>query len=115
MSARDRIAAPGPKKMLALDGGGIRGLIAIEFLGKIESELRKALGRDDIGALARRMAADVIGVRVDGLATAGGAVHDRRAVAVGDVPRAPTGSLVGFAISFPCRGRQRPARSPATR
>lgn len=34
------------------------------------------LGRDDIGMLAPGMAADFIGVRIDGLATAGGAVHD---------------------------------------
>ena len=36
----------------------------------------EVLGRDDIGSLAPGMAADLIGVRVDGLATAGGAVHD---------------------------------------
>ncbi len=34
------------------------------------------LGRDDVGALAPGMAADLIGVRVDGLATAGGSMHD---------------------------------------
>lgn len=34
------------------------------------------LGRDDIGTLAPDMAADFIGVRVDTLETAGGAVHD---------------------------------------
>lgn len=34
------------------------------------------LGRDDIGVLAPGMMADVIGVRVDGIAFAGGAVHD---------------------------------------
>jgi cytosine/adenosine deaminase-related metal-dependent hydrolase len=34
------------------------------------------LGRDDIGYLAPGMAADLIGIRLDGLATAGGAVHD---------------------------------------
>ena len=34
------------------------------------------LGRDDIGALAPKMAADFIGVRVDALENAGGAVHD---------------------------------------
>lgn len=34
------------------------------------------LGRDDIGALAPNMAADFIGVRIDTLETAGGAVHD---------------------------------------
>ncbi len=34
------------------------------------------LGRDDIGQLAPGMAADLIGVRIDGLPSAGGAVHD---------------------------------------
>ncbi|MBV9438384.1 MAG: 8-oxoguanine deaminase [Candidatus Eremiobacteraeota bacterium] len=34
------------------------------------------LGRNDIGVLAPGMAADLIGVRIDTLATAGGAVHD---------------------------------------
>jgi cytosine/adenosine deaminase-related metal-dependent hydrolase len=34
------------------------------------------LGRDDIGQLALGMAADIVGVRIDDLATAGGAVHD---------------------------------------
>jgi cytosine/adenosine deaminase-related metal-dependent hydrolase len=34
------------------------------------------LGRDDIGYLAPGMAADIIGVRLDGLGFAGGAVHD---------------------------------------
>jgi 8-oxoguanine deaminase len=36
----------------------------------------EVLGRDDIGALAPGMAADLIGVRADGLATAGGSLHD---------------------------------------
>jgi cytosine/adenosine deaminase-related metal-dependent hydrolase len=36
----------------------------------------EVLGRDDIGALAPGMAADLIGIRVDDLATAGGSVHD---------------------------------------
>jgi len=44
---RDKLAVGGPKKLLALDGGGIRGRIAIEFLARIESELRVALGRAD--------------------------------------------------------------------
>jgi cytosine/adenosine deaminase-related metal-dependent hydrolase len=34
------------------------------------------LGRDDIGTLAQGMAADLIGIRADDLATAGGSVHD---------------------------------------
>ncbi len=47
-SFHDKLAAQGPKKLLALDGGGIRGLIAIEFLARIEQELRKASGRTDL-------------------------------------------------------------------
>ncbi|SCY62018.1 Patatin-like phospholipase [Nitrosospira sp. Nl5] len=37
----------GPKKILALDGGGIRGMITVEILGEIEKLLRKKLGKDD--------------------------------------------------------------------
>lgn len=37
----DRILAPGPKKILACDGGGILGLISVEVLAKIESLLRE--------------------------------------------------------------------------
>lgn len=48
MTFRDKIAVSGPKKLLSLDGGGIRGLIAIEFLAHIESALRRAYGRADL-------------------------------------------------------------------
>jgi len=41
----DRIAAPGPKKILACDGGGIRGLMSVEILSRIEADLRAAYGR----------------------------------------------------------------------
>lgn len=34
-----------PKKLLALDGGGIRGMITVEVLAKIETLLRAELGR----------------------------------------------------------------------
>ncbi|HEY7981074.1 MAG TPA: patatin-like phospholipase family protein [Candidatus Eremiobacteraceae bacterium] len=44
----ERIAAPGAKKLLSIDGGGIRGLIALEFLGRIESLLRRQSGRADL-------------------------------------------------------------------
>ncbi len=39
-----RIDRPGPKRMLALDGGGIRGIISIEILDRIEATLRDELG-----------------------------------------------------------------------
>jgi predicted acylesterase/phospholipase RssA len=42
------IDAPGPKKLLSIDGGGIRGLIAIEFLAKIESLLRERFELPDL-------------------------------------------------------------------
>ena len=42
----------GPYKLLALDGGGIRGVIALEVLAKIEATLREALGRDESFVLA---------------------------------------------------------------
>jgi cytosine/adenosine deaminase-related metal-dependent hydrolase len=44
------------------------------------------LGRDDIGALAPGMAADLIGVRLDTLALAGAAVHDPLAALVFTAP-----------------------------
>ena len=39
--AQAKLAKSGPRKLLALDGGGIRGLITIEILAKIESILRE--------------------------------------------------------------------------
>ena len=47
MSYRDRVSSPGPKKMLALDGGGIRGVIALEMLLRLESMLAERLGAGD--------------------------------------------------------------------
>jgi uncharacterized protein len=42
----------GPKKILSCDGGGIRGLMSVEILAKIESELRVKLGKGDDFVLA---------------------------------------------------------------
>ena len=39
--------ARAPKRMLALDGGGIRGVLSLEYLGLIEDELKKRSGRAD--------------------------------------------------------------------
>ena len=52
MSVRDKLDKPGPRKLLALDGGGIRGIITLEILEAIEHILRTALGRDDRFVLA---------------------------------------------------------------
>ena len=45
MSYRERAEESGPKKLLALDGGGIRGVITLEVLDQIERTLRKELAR----------------------------------------------------------------------
>jgi patatin-like phospholipase/acyl hydrolase len=37
---RDKLAKTGPRKLLALDGGGIRGMITIEVLARLEEQLR---------------------------------------------------------------------------
>ena len=44
MSLQKKIDGNGPKKILALDGGGIRGMIAVEVLEEIEDLLRKETG-----------------------------------------------------------------------
>ena len=43
MTLAERIQAPTPKKILALDGGGIRGMMTIEVLAEIENVLRREL------------------------------------------------------------------------
>lgn len=48
----DRLHAPGPKRMLALDGGGVRGIITLAFLARIEATLQARLGRGDEFVLA---------------------------------------------------------------
>jgi hypothetical protein len=51
-SMQERLAAKGQKKLLALDGGGIRGLMSIEVLAAIENTLRDKLGAGDDFVLA---------------------------------------------------------------
>ena len=52
MSLQQKIHGPGPKKILTLDGGGIRGMISVEILAKMEQILRKQHGNDKDFVLA---------------------------------------------------------------
>jgi uncharacterized protein len=47
MSLVERIEREGPKKLLAIDGGGIRGVLALEVLQGIEDLLKAKSGRPD--------------------------------------------------------------------
>lgn len=42
----------GPKRILALDGGGLRGIITLQYLKRIVTELKKRHGNDDDFRLA---------------------------------------------------------------
>ena len=44
----DRFRAPGPKRMLALDGGGTRGIISIAFLKQIENFAGAIRGEEEL-------------------------------------------------------------------
>jgi uncharacterized protein len=46
-SLQERYETKRPRKLLALDGGGIRGVITLEILAKIESELKQKTGSGD--------------------------------------------------------------------
>ena len=40
----ERLTKPGPKRILALDGGGIRGILTLGFLQKIQDIMRERSG-----------------------------------------------------------------------
>lgn len=44
----DRLKAPGPKKILALDGGGIRGALTLGYLKHLEDRLREKTANPDL-------------------------------------------------------------------
>src|SRR4051794_338338 len=47
MTHKDKVAANGPKKLLALDGGGILGVLSLEYLARIEDLLREKVANGD--------------------------------------------------------------------
>lgn len=48
MTVQEKLDAEGPRRLLALDGGGIRGVITIEILSRIEDKLRKRANAKDL-------------------------------------------------------------------
>ena len=46
MTRDDHLFGDGPKRLLALDGGGIRGALTLGYLGRIETILRERAGGD---------------------------------------------------------------------
>jgi uncharacterized protein len=48
MTLTERIERQGPKKLLAIDGGGIRGVLALEILQRIEDMLRAQSRKPDL-------------------------------------------------------------------
>ena len=52
MSVAQKLAKTGPRKLLALDGGGILGVISLGYLLRLEELLREQLKKDDSFVLA---------------------------------------------------------------
>lgn len=47
LTLEEHLFAPGAKRLLSLDGGGVKGIVAIAFLEKVETLLRERYGQAD--------------------------------------------------------------------
>ena len=52
MTVAEKLDKGGPRTLLALDGGGIRGIVTVEALAEIKRLLQRELGRGDDFVLA---------------------------------------------------------------
>ena len=75
--------------------GGAAAMSATSALWFATRGGASVLGRDDIGVLAPGKAADVVGIRTDSLAMAGGAVHDPLAALIFCMPPRVDLTMVG--------------------
>ena len=51
-TSRDRhLFGPGPKRLLALDGGGVRGALTVAFLERIETLLKERTATTSVWAI----------------------------------------------------------------
>lgn len=48
LTLTEHLRAPGPKRVLALDGGGVRGALTLRYLARIESLLRERYDRPEL-------------------------------------------------------------------
>ena len=77
----ERLSSSGPKRILSLDGGGIRGTLSIAFLERLETELRQRHDRPDL-VLSDYF--DLIGGTSTGAIIAGGLALGMEAAEVKD-------------------------------
>ena len=89
---RERFRQPGPKRILALDGGGARGLLTLGVLQKLEEELARRSGNPGLFRLAHYF--DLIGGTSTGaLSRESGAILSIRSsisFALKPIPTLPT-------------------------
>jgi predicted acylesterase/phospholipase RssA len=84
-----RFAAPGPKRILSLDGGGTRGVISLMFLAEIEAVLRDKLKKPDLvlSDYFDLIGGTSVGSMIATLLAAGGEVEPIRKVFEEGAPR----------------------------